>query len=106
MRPDVADGPQRAALVRIEAPVPVGVEEQPILEVVAGHEADIAKLAGRDQLPDVLVERIEPDVEVDGVDQPAGFGERYEDGRFGGGHRQRLLADHVTAARQDPLGLG
>ena len=69
VRADVADRAERAALVRLEPPVPVGVEEQPVLEVAAGHEADVAQPAGGDQLADVLVERVEADVEVDRVDE-------------------------------------
>ena len=33
MRADVPDRPQRAAAIGLEPPVPVGLEEQPILEV-------------------------------------------------------------------------
>ena len=40
VRADVADRAQRAALVRLEPPVPVGLVEQPVLEVVAGDEAN------------------------------------------------------------------
>ena len=71
VRPDVADGAQRAAPVRLEPPVPVGVEEQPVLEVAAGHEPDVAEPAAGDELVDVLVERVEADVEVDRVDEAA-----------------------------------
>ena len=39
---DVADGAEGAAALRLEPPVPVGVEQQPVLEVVAGDQADVA----------------------------------------------------------------
>ncbi len=106
VRPDVADGPERAALVGLEPPVPVGVEEQPVLEVVAGHEADVAELAGGDHLADVLVERVEPDVEVHGVHEAALRRDLDKLRRLGGRHRQRLLADDVPAGGQDLLRLG
>ena len=43
--------------------------EQPVLEVAAGHEPDVAELAAGDDLVGVLVERVEADVEVDRVDE-------------------------------------
>ena len=46
VRADVADRPEGAALVRLQPPVPVGLEEQPVLEVAAGHEPDVAEAAG------------------------------------------------------------
>ena len=82
MRADVADRPQRAALVGLEPPVPVGVEQQPVLEVVAGHEPDVAQAAVGDELADVLVERVEADVEVDRVDEAAPRGVLDEPGRL------------------------
>ncbi len=75
VRADVADRPQRAAALRLEAPVPVALEEQPVLEVAAGHQPDVADVARRDDLVRVLVERVEADVEVHGVDQAARRGE-------------------------------
>ncbi len=66
MGADVAEGAQRAALLRIEPPVPVRVEEQPVLEVAAGDQADVAQVAGTDPLVEVLVEGVEADVVVDG----------------------------------------
>ena len=41
VRADVADGPESAAAFRLEAPVPVGLEQQPVLEVAAGDEPDV-----------------------------------------------------------------
>ncbi len=38
VRADVADRAQLAALGRVQAPVPVGVEQQPVLQVAAGDE--------------------------------------------------------------------
>ena len=101
VRPDVADRPERAALVGLEPPVPVGLEQQPVLEVVAGDEPDVAEVAGGDELADVLVERVEADVEVDRVDEPARRGELDQLGGLGRGHRQRLLADDVPAGGED-----
>jgi hypothetical protein len=64
VRPDVADGPEHPALGGIEPPVPVGVEQEPVLEVVAGDQADLAQLAVGHESGEVLVQGIEADVEV------------------------------------------
>ena len=58
-----------AAAIRLEAPVPIGVVQQPVLEVAAGDQADVAEPAAADELGQVLVERVEADVEVDRVDE-------------------------------------
>ena len=106
MRADVADRPQRAAALGLEPPVPVGVEQQPVLEVAAGDEPDVAEPAVGDELADVLVERVEADVEVDRVDEAAPRGQpRRARATLGRGHRQRLLADDVLAGGEDRLRL-
>ena len=66
MSPTARSAPPRSGC---EPPVPVGLEEQPVLEVAAGHEPDVAELAAGDDLVGVLVERVEADVEVGGVDE-------------------------------------
>ena len=105
VRADVADRPQRAALVGLEPPVPVAVEEQPVLEVAAGDEPHVAERPGRDGLAGVLVERVEADVEVDRVDEAAAAAELDQLGRLRRRHRQRLLADDVLPGREDGLRL-
>ncbi len=72
---------------------------------MAGHEADIAEVAARDRLANVLVEGIEADVEVDGVDLARPLGLLDERRRLRCGHRQRLLADDVLAGGEDRRGL-
>ena len=101
MRPDVADGTQRPALVGLEAPVPIGVMEEPVLEVVAGHEPDVAELSVGHHLAHVLVERVEADVEVDCVDEAARPRLVDEAGGFIGGQGERLLADDVLAGGEN-----
>ena len=93
----------------LEPPVPVALVEQPVLEVVAGDEPDLAEPARLDQLAQVLVQRVEPDVEVDRGHHAARGGRLDEPGRLGGGHRQRLLADDVAPGGEDratPAGRG
>ena len=50
VRADVADGAERAATLGLEPPVPVGLEQQPVLEVAAGDQADVAEPAVRTTL--------------------------------------------------------
>ena len=80
MRADVADRAQLAAEPRVDAPVPVGVQQQPVLEVVAGDEADVAELAGHDHAVQVLAQRVEAQVVVHRVDPPARLGGAQEIG--------------------------
>ena len=55
VRADVADRSQRAAPIRLQPPIPVGLEQQPILVVAAGDEPDVAKPSSRNELVSVLV---------------------------------------------------
>ena len=48
VRADVADRAQGPAPVRLEPPVPVALEEQPVLEVAPGDEPDAADVARGD----------------------------------------------------------
>ena len=101
VRPDVADRAQRAAAVRLQPPVPVALEEQPVLEIASGHEPDVAEAAVRDELARVLVEGVVPDVEIRRIHEPARLGEADELRRVPGRHREWLLADDVLAGRED-----
>ena len=105
MRADVADRPQRAALVGFQPPVPVGVEQQPVLEVVTRREADIAEIAGADRLPHVLVQRVEADVVADRSHQRQAPGQVNQSCSFAGGHGQRLLANDMLARGQGQAAL-
>ena len=101
VRADVADRAQRPAAIRLQPPVPVGLEQQPILVVAAGDEPDVSKLSRSDELVDVLVERVEADVEVDGVHLPAARRTLDQVGGLLGGHGQWLLAHHVPIRVED-----
>ena len=108
MRADVADRPERAAGSGSRRQFQSRVEQQPVLEVVAGHEPDVAeRRRRRSTLARVLVERVEADVEVDRVDEAACRGLRRRGSRgLRGRHRQRLLADDVLAGREDRRACG
>ena len=75
--------------------------EEPILEVPAGDEPDLAEATACDELVRVLVERVVADVEVRRVDESRVRGRRDETSGVVGRHRQRLLADDVLAGTQD-----
>ena len=79
--------------------------KQPVLEVVAGDEADVAEAAVGDELANVLVERVEADVEVDRVDGPLRAASSTRPADSVGRHRQRLLAHDVLAGGEDRLRL-
>src|SRR5579883_3497278 len=90
----------------LDAPVVVGIEEQPVLPVAAVHERHRPEVAAADQGAGVLQHRVEADVERHGVDEPAGLRGADELPRLGRGHRQRLLAHDVLAGRERGPGRG
>ena len=106
VRADVGDGAQVAAEMRVDAPVPVRVLQQPVLQVVPGHEPHLAELAGRDHAVHVLAYGIEAQVVVDRVHELRLFGGAQEVGRFGGGRGQRLLAHDMLPRLEGGPGLG
>ena len=106
MRADVADRPERTTLARLQPPVPVTFVEQPILEVVASDEADLAQPTRLDDLAEVLVQGIEPDVVVDGCHLAARRGLPDELGRLRGRHGKRLFADDMATGGEDRGRLG
>src|ERR1700756_4061290 len=68
---DVRPRAQLPAERRLEAPVPVFLQQQPVLQVVSGDQPDITDPVFADQAVHVPADRIETQVEVHGVDQPA-----------------------------------
>ena len=71
VRADVGDRTQRAALAGVEPPVPVGRLQQPVLDVDAVDAVDRADVAATHPRPRLPAERIEADVVVRAVDEPA-----------------------------------
>ena len=106
VRADVGDGPQGALPAGVEAPVPVSVEEQPVLQVLAADQAGLTDLAGPHEGRGVLVVRVEAGVEAHGVDDPGGGGQGDQLGGLGGVDAERLLADDVLAGGNRRPGLG
>ncbi len=97
VRADVGNGAQGTLPAGIEAPVPVGVEEQPVLEVLAGDQSGLTDLAGLDEGSGVLVVRVEPGVEAHRVDDAGVCREADQLGGLGAVDAERFLADHVLA---------
>ena len=59
------------AALGLEPPVPVGRLRQPVLEIAAVHVPDLSELARADALARLLHERVEAEVEVRAVHEPA-----------------------------------
>jgi hypothetical protein len=74
VRADVGNGAQRAAQFGIEPPVPVGRLVQPVLDVGAVAVSDRADVAAPNALTRLVEERIEADVVVRAVHEPARLG--------------------------------
>ncbi len=99
MRSDVAHRRGFAALVGLEAPAVVGVEQQPVLQVLAVDEARRSDLALGDHRPRLLHEGVAAVVERHRVHDALG---RRRVEQFPGlrrRHRQRLVRDDVLAGR-------
>ena len=100
VRADVGDGPQRPALLGLEPPVPVSRVEQPVLEVPAVDVPDGAEHARRHERARLMGDRIEAEVEVRAVHEPALLRKLEQLRGLRRRRRQRLLADDVLARRQ------
>ena len=94
---DVGDGPQAPLTGGIEAPVPVGVEQQPVLVVAPGDEPRLADRAGADQRSGVLVLRVVAQVEADGMDDAGVLGQGEQLRRLPRPDAERLLTHDVPA---------
>ena len=95
---DVGNGPQVGVTIRLDPPVVVIDQQQPVLGVGTRDREDSAQLATRDASVHLLAERIEAEVVIH-ARRLLGMGR----GRFHqlrsllGTDRQRLLAEHVFA---------
>jgi hypothetical protein len=97
VRADVGHGTKRTPFVGLEPPVPIGREEQPVLEVAAVDVPDVADVSIRDQGAGLLALRVKPDVEVRAMDEAASLRELDEVRRLLRVDRKRLLTDDVLA---------
>ena len=106
VRADVGHRPQRALAFGVESPVPVGLEQQPVLQVVPADQPRCADRPGGHLGGGVLVLGVVAQVEADGVDDAGGLRPFHQVGRLGGVDAERLLADHGQAGVDDGAGLG
>ena len=109
VRPDVRHRARATAGLLVEPPAPVRVEQQPVLQVRAVHEVRRAGLLLGERPAQVLDDGVVAVVEADRRDEPAlaarVLGQRDELRRLGGGHAERLLAQHVLARGERVAGL-
>ncbi len=104
VRADVGEGARAAAEGGVDAPVGVARRQQPVLQVGAVDAADVAELAGGDQLARVADDGVVAVDERD-RDEAAGVGGvARELLGLGAVERDRLLADDVLAVLERELG--
>ena len=103
VRADVAHRPERAAVLRLDAPVPVGVVEQPVLRVGALRDENLSELAGLAHRAHLLHHRVEAQVVAGGMAHLLRRGPGGQRGGVRARRRQRFLA-HDVLARVDRLG--
>jgi hypothetical protein len=105
----VGDRPEVARLLGLEAPVPVGLPQQPVLVVGAGDESGFADGARGDHRPGLMIGGVEATVETDRIHQTRLGGTLHQVGGVGGVEGQRLLAHDVLAGVEgdtDLVGVG
>ena len=108
VRADIGQAARGAVDLGVEAPVPVGIVEQPVLRIGALHHQDFAQVAVFPHAAHVLHHRVEAQV-VEGAVAAASFRAASATSSWASATRggQRLLADHVLArlaARPWPWG--
>ena len=106
MGADIANRAQSAAHFCLQTPVPIGGFGQPILMVVAGHEADVTEITRLYHPVGLLVERVKTDVIADRADLAGGVRQFHQLGRLGTVHGQWLFADNVFSGSEDRFNLG
>ena len=105
VRADVADRAQGTALVGLEAPVPVGRQCEPVLQIAAVEVPDAAEHAVAHECSRVVDHRVEADVEVGAVHATARAGELEQLAGLVARRGEGLLADDVLARCEDGFDL-
>ena len=97
---DVGQAARAAVGLGVQAPIPIGVIEQPVLGICALHHQDFAQVARFAHTAHLLHQGIEAEI-VKGAIAAAGLaGEGYQLGGLLHRSGQRLLANHVLAGLQ------
>ena len=98
---DVGDRAEVRPAVGLDAPVVVVGLEEPVLGVGAGHAQDAPRRRRGRPGAELVTERVEPDVVIDGRHLARTVrGERDQRPGLARGRCQRLLANHVFARQQ------
>ena len=100
VRPDIAHRSQRTIGLRIDAPIPIGVIQQPILRVGSLRNQDFAQIAGLDHAADLLDHGIVAEVVLDAIGNAFLGRQVHQLARLAGSQSERLLAQHVLAGRE------
>src|SRR5262249_7181336 len=103
---DIGHAARGAVILSFDAPVEVGVVEEPVLRVGALDDQDVAKIAGLAHAAHllnhgVIAQVVEGSVALAGA---VGGGDHFA--RFGGGGGQRLFANHVLPGGEGVFGHG
>ena len=106
VRAEVRQAARRAAGLGIQAPVPIGVVEQPVLGIGALHHQDLAQVAILPHAAHVLHHGVEAQVVEGTIAAPGLAGQLYQLARLLHRDRQRLLANHVLAGLERVPGHG
>jgi hypothetical protein len=96
---------QFAALLCNQPPVPIGVKQQPVLQVTTGHQAKLPQFTMTDHCVGLLHHWVVALIETHGVHDTGPLGPMQEVLALLGRNRQRLLADHVFACIKDRCNL-
>ena len=100
MRANVGDYPERASFLGEDAPVEIGVVEQPVLHVGAGDVIDFTEPTRRDPFARFQAQRIKTNVVAHRRDQRFLLRQFDQLRRFLDVQRQWFFADHVLAGGQ------
>ena len=97
VRADIGHGSRGAALLGVDAPVPVGVVEQPVLRIGALHDEDFAQVAVFAHAAHVLDHRVVAQIVAGAVAEVLDGGQLDQRGCLRARNGERLLAEHVFA---------
>ena len=102
VRADVGDGAQPPGRCGVDPPVPVGVEQEPVLEVATADETRRAEVAAGHHGPSLVEHGVEAHVEADRVDDAGRLGGADHGQTLVGGEGERFFADDVLARGDQP----
>src|SRR5215212_3614596 len=105
MGANVTHSPQSPAKLGIEAPVPIGWEKQPVLQIRSLQNEQIAQFSILHHATRLLYQWVHADIKVNHVDQILFFCKLDKFTRLLSSHCQGLLTDHVFASQEGSFGV-